>query len=339
MVESGFRREHGSDNGERVERGEYLVDVLTGIRPTGELTLANYLGAVKPIIELQESGRNIMVFVADLHALTTTQPSVARNLTREVVMDYIALGIDPERAKIFVQSDVANEVSTLAILFARYANVTELLRIPTLKDNLKRGQRPENANVLLLLYPILMAADILLQRAREVPIGEDQNPHLEFVRDLVRRFNRQHGNVLPLPRALQTETLRVRSLDGVGKMSKSNPEGALFLSDSPEKMAEKIRKAQTDVEGQMNDVLRSHVNLAKSLTTREEDRLKIDEIITDHLSGKKVMGEFKKIWIRVAQEFIESFQQRRQELVAQPSYIQVYLNLDPDRHKKGQEKL
>ena len=305
---------------------EYKVEVLTGIRPTGDLTVANYLGAVIPVVEIQAQDISPVVFVADLHAITDNEPSVVRNHIHSVVADYIALGIDPRKTKIYLQSDVTGEVATFTALLSRHISVAELLRVPTLKDKLRAKDKPEAANALLLLYPVLMAADILLNRAKKVPVGEDQLAHMEVTRLLARRFNKAYGETLPIPNVLQVKSLRLLSLKGEGKMSKSNPGGAIFLTDKPETVADKIKSCETAFEGVMNERLESHVLVAKGLAETELERQEIDAIIQEHINGKRVMGKFKQVMTLIVQNFLKGFQERRSEIVQNESYIPSVLN-------------
>jgi len=304
---------------------QYTTDIVTGVRPTGDLTIANYLGAIKPIIELQSQQKSLMMFVADLHALTDNEPDVVKQYTREVVIDYLALGIDPQKTIIYKQSDIAGEVTTLMALLARQISVAELLRVPTLKDKLKAGTRTETANALLLLYPVMMAADILLQGAKHVPVGEDQLSHLEVTRLLAERFNKKYGEILLLPQPLQVKALRIQSLKGDGKMSKSRPEGAIFLTDSLDKVAKKIKSAETAFAGEMNDTLASHILVAKELCQTTADREEIDRLVAEHLKGTAVMAEFKQIFARVVQEFLQTFQTKRAEITKDTSRIDAIL--------------
>ncbi len=300
---------------------QYKVELLTGIRPTGDLTVANYLGAVRPIVELQAQGVSSVVFVADLHAITDNEPATVRQYIHGVVADYIALGIDPKKTIIYLQSDIAGEVTTLTALLARLISVADLLRVPTLKDKLKKNARPETANALLLLYPVMMAADILLNRAKKVPVGEDQLAHMEVTRLLARRFNNRYGDLFPIPQVLQVKALRILSLKGEGKMSKTNPGGAIFLTDDAETVARKIKAAETAFEGVMNEKLESHILIAKGLAKTESEREEVDAIIEAHKSGKPVMGQFKQVMTRIVQNFLMEFQAKRAEILRNPSFI------------------
>ena len=299
----------------------YQTEVLTGIRPTGDLTVANYLGAVMPIVELQKQGISPLVFVADIHAMTDNEPATVKKYLHGIVADYIALGLDPQKTKIYLQSDIMGEVTTFTTLLARLVSVAELLRVPTLKDKLKSNARPETANALLLLYPVLMAADILLNKTKDVAVGEDQVPHVEFTRQLARKFNKRYGEILLIPQVLQVKTLRILSLKGEGKMSKSNPGGAIFLTDDVKTVAKKIKTAETAFEGVVNDKLKSHILIAKKLAKTEAERDEIDVIIKAHKSCEPVMGQFKQVLTRIVQNFVEEFQVKRAEVTRDSSYI------------------
>lgn len=300
---------------------EYKVEVLTGIRPTGDLTVANYIGAVVPVIEFQAQGVSPIVFVADIHAMTDNEPATVRQYLHGVVADYIALGVDPQKTKIYLQSDIIGEVTTFTALLSRHISVAELLRVPTLKDKIKGNANPETANALLLLYPVLMAADILLNRAKKVPVGEDQLAHIEVTRLLARRFNKRYGEIFPIPEVLQVKSLRLLSLKGEGKMSKTNPGGAIFLTDDSKTVANKIKAAETAFEGVMNEKLESHILIAKGLAKTKSEHDEINDIIKEHKNGKPVMGQFKQLLTSIVQNFLREFQEKRAEIIRDPLYI------------------
>ncbi len=300
---------------------EYKTNILTGLRPTGNLTVANYLGAIDPIIKLQNQQDNILIFVADLHALTTNDSYDINKFKYEIVSDYIALGIDPKKIKIFLQSDISGELTTLATFLAKHITVSELLRIPTLKDKITQKNKPESANALLFLYPLLMAADILIQRAHYIPIGEDQLAHIELTKDVARRFNKTYKNIFPIPEPLIKQSVLIDSLRGNGKMSKSSPENAIFLTDSADTIYRKIKRAETATEGTMNKKLESHIFLIHSLCKDKSEKKTIDDLIKEHKRGKQVMNQFKEVFIQVVQRFVAQFQARRAEIVKDPSFI------------------
>ena len=222
--------------------------IFSGVQPTGNLHLGNYLGAIRNWVALQDSFESIYC-VVDLHAITVAQdPAQLRQSTREVAASLIAAGISPERAIIFNQSQVPQH-SQLAWIFSCVARLGWLNRMTQFKE--KAGKNRENARVGLYSYPILMAADILAYRATHVPVGEDQKQHLELTRDIAQSFNRAYDVEffpLPEPQILGSAT-RVMSLrDGASKMSKSDmsDNSRINLTDDRDQIAQKIRKAKTD---------------------------------------------------------------------------------------------
>lgn len=221
--------------------------VLSGIRATGKLHLGNYLGAMRYFVELSgEESKKCLFFIANLHTLTTkTDPDDIRRDLREIVLDFIAAGIDPEKSVIFAQSSVP-ETCELNWLLGCLAPIADLERMPHFKEKRdKKVALGESINAGLLTYPVLMAADILGPRANLVPVGEDQHPHVELTRELARRFNAIYGETFPIPGLLKTEAVRVPGLDGSSKMGKSD-QNTIDLSDPPEVIKAKMAKAVTD---------------------------------------------------------------------------------------------
>lgn len=220
--------------------------VVSGIRPTGYLHLGNYFGAIRNFIRMQEDF-NCYIFVADWHSLTThPDPKDLPGNVMRVLAENIASGLDPEKAAVYVQSDVP-EISELYLLMNMLAYVGELERVPTFKDKVRL--QPQNVNAGLLTYPVLMAVDILIQRAVKVPVGKDQGQHLEMARNFAQRFNQRYGDLFPEPVAFNygDNLVRIASLDGNGKMSKSENEMAtIYLADEDEKIIQKLKKAKTD---------------------------------------------------------------------------------------------
>lgn len=218
--------------------------VLSGTRPTGKLHLGNYLGAVANFEKLQ--GQDAFFMVADLHALTTEYESRTRiaDMTMEVVLDYLASGLDPKKCCLFIQSEVP-EHAELALLLSMMTPLGWLERNPTYKDQLRELSGRELHTHGFLGYPVLQAADILLYKAEKVPVGEDQLPHLELTREIVRRFHSLYGvQIFPEPQALLTVTPKVLGLDG-RKMSKSY-DNCIYLADSREDVDKKVRNMMTD---------------------------------------------------------------------------------------------
>ena len=299
-----------------------LTEVFTGLRPSGDLTIANYLGAIKPMIDLQD--KDVLIFVADLHALTDQEAKTAAEHRKEMVVDYLALGIDPDKADIFIQSDIKDEILYLNFFLSRHISLAEIMRVPALKDKLKDPKHPERASFLLAGYPIMMAADILLQAAKTVPVGEDQMSHIEVTRLLARRFNKKYGDILVEPKAQVVKPLRVLSLTGNGKMSKSQPNGAILLDEDPKKTVAKIKKAATAVEGEMNDVLESHFVIAESLAS-DDQKKQLEDIKTRNTAKEKVMGQFKVLLADIVSTFVSDFQAKKKELLEDPDRIEQIL--------------
>ena len=222
---------------------------MSGIRPTGFLHLGNYFGAVRNYVRMQES-YHCFFMVADWHALTTlTETKELKGHVRRVMAENIACGLDPDKAAFYCQSHVP-ETAELYLLLNMLAYKGELEKTPTFKDKVRL--QPDNVNAGLLTYPVLQAADILLHRATLVPVGKDQEQHLEMARNFAGRFNGRYGEVFPEPYAFNygTELFKVLSLDGTGKMSKSeNQNATLYLADGDEDIRRKITKAKTGTTG------------------------------------------------------------------------------------------
>ncbi len=222
--------------------------ILSGVQPSGDLHLGNYLGAIKNFVSLQKE-YECFFCVVDLHAITVWQdPKILAQKTREVTAAFIASGIDPKKNTLFVQSQVPQHAQ-LAWIFNCIARMGWLNRMTQFKD--KAGKNSENVSVGLFSYPILMAADILIYLATHVPVGEDQKQHLELTRDIAQKFNNDFStNLFPIPEPLIFgEATRVMSLrDGTKKMSKSDPSdySRIMLSDNTDTIIQKIKKAKTD---------------------------------------------------------------------------------------------
>jgi tryptophanyl-tRNA synthetase len=224
-----------------------METVVSGIRSTGRLHLGNYFGAIKNFITMQQENR-CYFFIADYHALTThPDPKALSSSVRSVLAEYLACGIDPETATIYRQSDLV-ETFELYLALNMQAYMGELMKTTSFKD--KARKQPENVNAGLFTYPVLMAADILIHKAHKVPVGKDQEQHLEMTRTFARRFNHFHGvDVFPEPIAYNfgKQLVKVPGLDGNGKMGKSEGENnAVYLADAPEVTRKKIMRALTD---------------------------------------------------------------------------------------------
>lgn len=222
--------------------------VVSGIRSTGNLHLGNYFGAMQNYVKMQDAGTyDCYFFVADYHSLTThPDPKLLRGNVFHVAAENIAAGLDPNKVALYAQSDVP-EIPELYLMLNMLAYKGELEKVPTFKDKVR--QQPDNVNAGLLTYPVLMAADIMIHKAVKVPVGKDQEQHLEMARNFAQRFNARYGEFFPEPQVFRfsQEGVKIMSLDGNGKMSKSENENAtIYLSDSDEVIRKKIMKAKTD---------------------------------------------------------------------------------------------
>ena len=219
--------------------------IVSGLKPTGELHIGNYLGMLKQAAELQNSGKyDCFYFIADYHSLTVKyKPEEKKREILNMAVDALAAGIDSEKSTFFLQSAVP-EHANLAWIFNTITSVGELERMVEYKEKISGGETP---NVGLFDYPVLMAADILLYKGEFVPAGEDQLQHLELTRTIVRTFNKRFGKIFKEPRGILAKIPRVMSLDDpTKKMSKTLPKGCLYLSDSPQIIRRKIQSAVTD---------------------------------------------------------------------------------------------
>ena len=228
--------------------------VLTGDRPTGHLHLGHYVGSIKNRLEMQKEYECFFI-IADLHTLTTKQTKkdikeLNENI-KAMVLDYLACGIDPKKSHIYVQSSVM-EVAILNLIFSNLVTIPRLQRIPSIKDMAKNANLSE-LPAGLLGYPVLQAADILLPRATFVPVGKDNESHIELTREIAKRFNYLYGDVFPLPKTITSEISTLVGTDGAAKMSKSIG-NAIFLSDSIDEVKKKVRKMYTDPNRTSSDV-------------------------------------------------------------------------------------
>lgn len=219
--------------------------LTSGIRPTGELHLGNYYGAMKNITRLQQE-YDAFFFIVDIHSLTThPNPESLSNNVLEVARNYLAAGLDPELSTFYTQSAIAGEICELHTYLSMVMPLGDLLRCPTFKEKAKR--HPDNVNYGLVGYPVLMAADILIHKGSVVPVGEDQLAHLEIARTIVRRFNQLYGEISPEPQPVRENAVRIPSLSAQGKMSKSDQADAyISISDEPATVRQKIKKAFSD---------------------------------------------------------------------------------------------
>ena len=294
--------------------------VFAGVRATGRLHLGNYLGAVKGMLELQENPEyETLYMVADLHAITTpfSVEELRRN-RREVIIDYLAAGLDPDKSIIFQQADV-NEHAELAFYFSSVTTIAKMQHLPTFKDKVK--QHPEHSTMALLNYPILMASDILLYQAGLVPVGVDQEPHLEVAREIARRMNQDYGTNFPEPVRFATKGGYVPSLRGEGKMSKSVEGSYINLTDSLDEIRKKVRSVPTATEagGEMPAGVKALFEFIRILSSEENPRYKHFE--KDFAAGTLRFVDLKDYVAELIFAELEPLQKRRRELEADPQYV------------------
>ena len=304
--------------------------VLSGIRATGTLHLGNYLGALIRFAKMsQDPAYRCLFFVADMHTLTTLKEAEQiRTHLPNIVLDYLAAGVDPNRAVIYIQSSVP-QVAELAWYLSCLTPVGDLERLPTFKD--KRAKQPEDVNAGLLNYPVFMAADILGPRAELVPVGRDQQPHLELTVQLARKFNRLYGDYFPIPDAMLQEMILVPGLSvmdergGFPKMGKSDG-NTVTLAESPEETLQKIMVAPTDPNrARRSDpgnpdhcaiyALHTHVSSPENIAWSREGCKTATIGCTD---CKKVLAEN-------VNHLLAEFRERRRELSEKPGMIREVL--------------
>ena len=296
--------------------------ILTGDRPTGKLHLGHYVGSLANRVRLQDEYECFFI-IADLHTLTTRPEREhileIRHNVREIVLDYLAVGIDPEKSTIFVQSAIPGTYE-LNLIFEMLTSVPRLERIPSLKE-MARDARLETMPFGLLGYPVLQAADILLPRAHLVPVGKDNQAHVELARELARRFNRLYGQVFPIPAVLLSEVPTLVGIDGV-RMSKSRG-NAIYLSDDAETVERKAhgmytdpRRVRADVPGRVegNPIFVYH-------DVFNPDRDEVEDLKERYRQGKVGDVEVKRKLARAINAFLEPLRERRATYETQPGLV------------------
>lgn len=291
--------------------------VLSGIRATGRLHLGNYLGAVKGMLELQNnSDYETLYMVADIHTITTPfDIEQLRINRREVIIDYLAAGLDPKKSIIFQQAEV-KEHTELAFYFSSVTTIARMQYLPTFKDKVK--QYPKYATMALLNYPILMASDILVYKAGLVPVGIDQEPHLEIAREIARKMNQQYGMDFPEPKRFATKGEYVPSLSGEGKMSKSVEGSYINLTDSPEMIQKKIRSIPTATVagGEMSHGVKALFSFAELFLPDQ-----ISSFRGDFEKGTLQFVKLKDAMADAIYKELTPLQQKRKELEADKLYV------------------
>ncbi|QQG47565.1 MAG: tryptophan--tRNA ligase [Candidatus Woesebacteria bacterium] len=308
--------------------------VLSGIRATGRLHLGNYLGAVRGMLELQNDPRYETLYcVVDLHATTTPyDPKILKQKTRDVVLDYLSCGIDPKKSHLYIQSELADLIAQLSFYFSTVVTIARMQHLPTFKDKVK--QYPEHATMALLNYPVLMAADILIYKASLIPVGIDQEPHLEVAREIARKMNDTYGTDFPEPTRFATKGEYVPSLTGVGKMSKSVPGSFINLTDDLETIKERLSHAPTDSgKGEKIPKEGGVSNLLKlvELFEGEDKRVHYEKLYTS--SGIKY-SELKQGLAEAIYKELKPIQEKRRELESKPEYVDEVLRQGAEKARK-----
>lgn len=296
--------------------------ILTGIKPTGQLTLGNYIGVLKNLAKTTERGESF-IFIADLHALTLPiDPEVLRQNTIDLACFYLAAGLDTSKATLFLQSSVSAHAELNAIL-QNYLYMGELSRMTQFKDKSQK-MKQDAIGLGLFAYPVLMAADIVLYDANIIPVGEDQVQHVEITRDLVNRINNRYGNILVMPKAeLRKVGARIMSLsDPTVKMSKSDPKGDIFLKDDLAVIRKKIMSAVTDSGSEVKYDKDNKPGISNLLTIYAAlKEISIEEAEAEFKDSR--YGDFKKAVADVVCEELGAFQAKYREILESKAYEKV----------------
>jgi tryptophanyl-tRNA synthetase len=310
--------------------------VMSGIRPTGFLHLGNYFGALRNYVRMQEE-YECYFMVADLHSLTTHPDTkeLKENVFR-VLSENIACGLDPEKVALYCQSHVY-ETAELYLYLNMLAYKGELEKTVTFKDKVR--QHPENVNAGLLTYPVLQTADIILHRAALVPVGKDQEQHLEMARNFVNRFNHRYGEVFPEPHAFNygDDLIKVPSLDGTGKMSKSeNQYATIYLSDSDELIRKKVMKAKTDAgptapNTPMPDYIENIFQLMKLVSKPET----ISHFEAAYNDCTVRYGDLKKQLAEDMVQFVAPIREKAESIRTNPKYLEEVMAKGAEKARKS----
>lgn len=298
--------------------------VVSGMRPTGRLHIGHFHGVLENWIRIQDQ-MECFFFVADWHSLTTeyADTKLIKDNIREMVLDWVAFGLDPEKSVVFRQSLVPHHAE-LNLILSMITPVSWLERNPTFKEMLDNIDQKDLSTFGFLGYPVLMAADIILYKATHVPVGQDQLPHLEITREIARRFNYFYGQVFPEPAALLTETPKLPGLDG-RKMSKSY-NNSIYLSDTAEETGKKIKSMMTDpARMRRNDPGDPDVCVAFNLHRIYVPQDKLDEIVPSCRNASIGCVECKKILAEHMNERLAPFRAKRVELAENPDFVENLL--------------
>lgn len=317
-----------------------MKTIVSGMRPTGNLHLGSYFGALKNFIRLQQEA-NCYFFVADYHSLTThPNPTNLHQSVKTVLAQYIACGLDPEKATVYIQSQVP-EVVELYMFLNMNAYLGELERVTSFKDKVR--QNPQNVNAGLLTYPTLMAADILLHKADAVPVGKDQEQHLEMTRTFANRFNHMYQVDYfkePIAWNFGNELVKVPGLDGSGKMSKSETESAtIYLVDEPSVLKKKIMRAKTDAGPQEPNSPKSvEIENLFSLMKLVSKSEVIEQFDKAYADCSIRYGDLKKQLAEDMENFIAPIRERIHEMESNTEYLSRIAKEGCDKARESAQK-
>ncbi|WP_026474113.1 tryptophan--tRNA ligase [Alkaliflexus imshenetskii] len=308
-----------------------METVVSGIRPTGNLHLGNYFGAVRNFLKMQND-YNCYFFIADYHSLTThPTPEDLHGNVRQVLAEYLAAGLDPEKATIYIQSDLP-EVAELTLLLNMNAYLGELERTTSFKD--KARQQPDNVNAGLLTYPVLMAADIIIHHAQKVPVGKDQEQNLEMTRKFAARFNRIYNREyfpIPQPFNFGEALIKIPGLDGSGKMGKSEGNG-LYLIDEPAVIRKKVMKAVTDTgPTEPNSEVSESVNNLFTIMSVVSKPETLDFFKEQYANCSIRYGDLKKQLAEDIIIFTEPIREKIKAIYADEVYLQKVVNMGKEK--------
>jgi tryptophanyl-tRNA synthetase len=305
--------------------------VLSGIRATGRLHLGNYLGAIKGMLVLQNNDDyETLYMVADLHAVTTPYDiNELRKNRREIIIDYLAAGLDPKKSVLFQQADVPQHAE-LTFYLSSVVTIARMQHLPTFKDKVK--QYPEAATMALLNYPILMTSDILLYKAGLVPVGIDQEPHIEVAREIAGKMNQQYGMDFPEPIRFKTEGSYIPSLTGTGKMSKSVEGSFINLTDDLETIKAKLAKVPTD-SGTIGGNIPESGGVGNLFTLFKLffDKDTFVKFVIDYREKKIRYSEMKQLLADAIYKELQPFQEKRKYFEEHPEEVDKII-------KEGNEK-
>jgi tryptophanyl-tRNA synthetase len=337
-------------------------NLISGIQPTGKLHIGNYLGALKNFVDLQNSGKySCYFFIADYHSMTEPfEPKEKQKQILDIAFSYLAAGLDPKKSVIFQQSAISAHTD-LAWILNTITPMGELRRMTQFKDKSdysikcelefddnvkciaektekKYQASPESANTGLFTYPTLMASDILLYDAKFVPVGDDQLQHLELTRTLARKFNNRFGKTFIEPQPILTPVSRLMSLnDPKKKMSKSLPEGCLFMEDEPETIRKKIMRAVTDSGNEVKAEIEGKEGIGNLIILRSAITGESGTVIEKKFAGKQY-GEFKKELADIVVKFLTPYQERKKKLVKNKTIVKTVLNAGNKKAKLISDK-